>query len=254
MERSGDETWVDVVRRSAAELLGTFIFVLFVGLAESAKPWTPLVPAFALLSVKYALGHVSLAVVNPALSLSLHLRGAISWKSTISYVVAQLVGGLLGALMSVVFVQSIGAAPTILQGKASLGIQFLAEFVATAILVFVSLNNTSADSEGNSFYGLSAGLTLGVIVFCFAPISGGAVNPSVALLNLMAPIYGMQIPPTTWIYFVAPPLGAIFSAILFRGVSPNDHAPLRFIFKGPVDHRTGSAPHSSSYLPQIVDN
>ena len=72
----------------------------------------------------------------------------------------------------------------------SLGLGFLAEFLGTLVLAFVSLNNTSADSEGNSFYGLSAGLTLGAVILVFDPISSACVNPAVAMLSLAAPVHG----------------------------------------------------------------
>ncbi len=91
-----------------------------------------------------------------------------------------------------------------------------------------------------------------VIVLIFDPVSNACVNPSVAMLSLVgAPLHGHPIPPSIWVYFVAPFVGATCAAFLFRVISPNDHAPARFLFKGPVDHRDQTAPHSSTRLPEI---
>ncbi len=239
----------DLARRALSEWLGTFLFVMFVGMSRAAGSLQPLVPAFALLCMKYSLGHVSLASLNPANSLGLWLRGVLTGRACLLYAIAELLGGLSGASFASVFVSSEKA--VVLSVKASLGIGFLAEFVATFALVLVSLNNTSADNEGNSFYGVSAGLMLGAIVLVFDPISGACVNPAIAMLSLVAPIYGLPVPPTAWVYFVAPTLAGAAAAGVFRLLSPNDHVPIRFLMKGPVDHRSGTAPHSSSALPDL---
>ncbi len=238
------ETARGMLRRGAAEFLGTLLFVMFVGLGGGAGALRPLVPALALLCMKYSLGHVSLASVNPGTTVGLWLRGVLTWRAALVYVVAELAGGAGGAALAAAFVPPERAVvPAV---AATLGVGFLAEVVGGFALVFVSLNNTSADVEGNSFYGLSAGAMLGAIVLVFDPVSGACVNPAIGMLSLVAPLYGLAIPSSAWVYFVAPPLGAALAAGAFRLLSPDDHVPLRFLMKGPVDHRDGSAPHSSS--------
>jgi aquaporin Z len=125
-----------------AKSSGTFIFVFFIGLSKNAAALQPLVPAFALLIMKYALGHVSLASLNPANSVGLFLRGVLRVKSLVAYIGAELLGGALGAAMASAFVTDKNQA-VILSIKSSIGIGFLAEMLGTFILVFVSLNNTS---------------------------------------------------------------------------------------------------------------
>jgi glycerol uptake facilitator-like aquaporin len=211
---SSEEAPLPLLRRGFAELIGTLLFVLFVGLGGAAGVLRPLVPALALMSIKFSLGHVSLGSVNPGNSLGLFLRGVLTWRATIVYVVAELLGGGLGAALAVAFVPVERAViPAV---TASVWVGFLAEVVGGFALVFVSLNNTSADVEGNSFYGLSAGAMLGAVVLVFDPVSGACVNPAIGMLSLVAPLYGRSVPASAWV-------------------------------KGPVDHRDGSAPHSSSF-------
>jgi glycerol uptake facilitator-like aquaporin len=92
--KDDEDTLVGLLRRCLAELVGTLVFVLFIGLSKSAGALQPLVPALALLIMKYSIGHISLASLNPANSLGLYVRGVLTMKAMLLYIVAELIGGV----------------------------------------------------------------------------------------------------------------------------------------------------------------
>ena len=115
---------------------------------------------------------------------------------------------------------------------------FFAEFIGTFCLASTVLNaGTSADYEGNSFFGLAIGGALTIGVLTLGGISGAVFNPAVGILAFFTPVHSdFPVPPYTWVYFVAPPLAAALAALGFRFVSPKDHAPREALMHGPVDH------------------
>lgn len=193
----------------------------------------------------YALGHVSLASLNPAVTLAMGLRRILSVRAAVLYTIAELAGGVVGALMAHAFIRS-GEVPTIPQTGVgfSLAQCFFAELFATYQLCLVVLNvGCSSDTEGNSFFGLAIGFTLTLNALVLGPISGAVLNPAVGMLALLAPVSGESIPGSAWVYFTAPILSAILAAFTFRLLSPKDHAPKEALMRGPVDHRLGSINH-----------
>ena len=100
----------------------------------------------------------------------------------------------------------------------------LIEFLFTFALTLVVLNNATAKgTEGNSFYGLAIGFTLGVAAFAGGPISGGAFNPAVglgpAVFDLLA---GGNSLAYIWFYLIGPLSGGALAALVFRIQSPGD--------------------------------
>lgn len=204
-----------IARNAVAEALATFLFVFsIVAAINNAGPFAALAIGFALMVLVYAVGHLSGAHLNPAVSLGALVRGALSVGDFIAYVVAQLVGAALGALLSLVLWPAATAA------ELNVGHAFLVEALFTFILVFVVLNvATSKDTEGNSFYGLAIGTTVFVGATVVGPISGGAFNPAVAL---GLSISGQLAWSSLWLYFVAALLGGAVAAVAFRVLNTHD--------------------------------
>src|SRR5260370_11773302 len=110
-----------------------------------------------------------------------------------------------------------------LSGRA-IGAALVAEFLFTFALVLVMLNvATSKDHPGNSFYGLAIGFTVFVGAASVGKISGGALNPAVAL---GASVIGMFTWSNFWIYLVAEFVGGAIAALAFRFLNPGDLKPL----------------------------
>lgn len=204
------------VRNALAEALGTFLFVFaIIAAVNNAGDFAPLAIGFALMVLVYATGHLSGAHLNPAVSLGALMRGALSAGDFVAYVIAQLVGGSLAALLSFALWERPAAALEIETGPA-----FLVELIFTFVLVYVVLNvATSKDSEGNSFYGLAIGSTVFVGAATVGGISGGGFNPAVAL---GLAISGQFAWGSLWLYFLAPLVGGALAALAFRLLNSHD--------------------------------
>ncbi|WP_437583622.1 MIP/aquaporin family protein [Paramicrobacterium sp. CJ85] len=205
-------------RNALAEALGTFLFVFaIIAAVNNAGDFTPLVIGFALMVLVYATGHLSGGHLNPAVSLGALLRGALSLGDFVAYIVAQFVGGALGALLSMALFQRPDA-PT----KIEVGPSFLVEAVFSFILVYVVLNTaTSKDHPGNSFYGLAIGTTVFVGAATVGSISGGGFNPAVGLGLAISGQFDWSM---LWLYVFAPLVGGALAALAFRLLNAHDLA------------------------------
>jgi aquaporin Z len=199
-------------RKLAVEFVGMFIFVFTVGMATEASTGAgklaPLAIGSVLMILVFAGGHVSGGHYNPAVSTAVFIRGKITSNEYVTYVVVQLVGAVLGALL----VKAIGGKQP--HGTfASNGKMLVVEFLFTFTLAYVVLNvATARGTEGNSFYGLAIGFTVVVGAFAVGGISGGAFNPAIAL---GATIFGAFPWSHIWIYLLADLLGAAVAAGAF---------------------------------------
>jgi aquaporin Z len=192
-----------LVRNAVAELVGTLVFAFaVVGAVNSGSPFVPLAIGFVLMILVYATGHISGAHLNPAVSVGVWLRGGIDLVGAITYIVAQLVGAALGAALSFVVWP---AAVSTLQLD-NVGAAFLVEALWTFVLVYVVLNVATV------FVGAVA----------VGGISGGGFNPAIAL---GLAIHGEFAWGSYWLYFVAPIVGAVIAAVIFRVLNTHDKLP-----------------------------
>jgi aquaporin Z len=200
-----------------AEFIGTFFLVLTVGctvIGHGAGPLAPLAIGSALMVMIFAGGHISGGHFNPAVTLGVWLRRKCEAKDVAPYMLFQIIGAVLAALM-VKFLK--GGAPVAPLQPAVVP-ALLAEFLFTFALVYVVLNvATAKGTSGNSFYGLAIGFTVLVGAFSVGNISGGAFNPAVAVgISVM----GLSSWPNIWIYLLADFAGAAVAAVTFNALNP----------------------------------
>ncbi len=184
------------------EALWTFFLVLVIGLTvASGSEFAPLAIWSVLMVMVYAGGHISGWHYNPAVTLGLTIAGKSPVKEAVPYMVSQLIGAFVAAIVSYILVgQNLIVAP------ASSSLQaILAEVIFTFALVYVVLNTAATKAtEGNSNYGLAIWFTVMVGAYAAGGISGWAFNPAVAvgpqLFDLV--MGGMSI-STIWIYLIA---------------------------------------------------
>ena len=209
------------VRNAVAEALATFLFVFaIIAAVNNAGDFAPFAIGFALMVLVYATGHISGAHLNPAVSVGVWLRGAIDLAGLLTYIVAQLVGASLAALVSFALFPAASDAMQIDVGPA-----FLVEALWTFVLVYVVLNvATSKDHPNNSFYGLAIGSTVFVGAVGFGRVSGGGFNPAVAL---GLAITGQFAWGSYWLYFLAPIVGGAVAAVVFRVLNAHDKLPAK---------------------------
>jgi aquaporin Z len=204
-----------IARKLAVEFIGAFFLVFVVGMASrSAGTLAPLAAGITLMVMVFAGGHISGGHYNPAVSTAVMLRGKLSPRDWLAYVITQLVAGCAAAGV----VAALGytfAAPAHTGG---IGAMLVAEFLFAFALCYVVLNvATSRGTEGNSFYGLAIGLTIAAGAFAVGSVSGGAFNPAVAL---GATLIGLFTWSHIWIYFVAEFLGGAVAAGAFLLTQP----------------------------------
>lgn len=232
-----------MVRKVAAELLGTGLLVFFgVGVATlmfgfgfdggsvaAGVVATALAFGLVLLALAYAIGPLTGCHVNPAVTLGALLAGRLPAKEAAGYWAAQFVGGMLGALLlwgmfntSPLYSTSKTGLGTNGWGPASdihigVGGAFLAEVVLTAMFVFVILAVTSKIGNATTA-GVVIGLALTVAHLAGIPITGTSVNPARSLGPAL--IVGGTALSQVWLFIVAPLVGGAVAAGLHYLVFP----------------------------------
>jgi aquaporin Z len=205
-----------MIRKMSVELIGTFFLVLTVGqvvIEPGAGALAPLAIGSALMIMVYAGGHISGGHYNPAVTLGVALRGAMSRNDVLPYWAAQTLGAALAVLAVRIFKS--GAIVTPMQPDIAAAL--LAEFLFTFALVYVVLNvATARANEGNSHYGLAIGFTVVVGAYAVGGVSGGAFNPAVAVGITMM---GLSALGNLWIYLVANLLGGAAAAFVFNALA-----------------------------------
>jgi aquaporin Z len=201
------------------EFIGTLFLVATIGftvLAPGAGDMAPLAIGAALMVMIFAGGHVSGGHYNPAVTLAVFLRGKCPAGDVLPYMVAQ----VLGAALAAVVVLFMKGNPAVVAMQPDVVRALVAEFLYTFALCYVVLNvATAKGTSGNSFYGLAIGFTVMTGAYSVGAISGGAFNPAVAVgITVM----GLSQVANIWIYLVANFAGAAAAAFAFRAINPAD--------------------------------
>ena len=225
----GSSTSDPILGSALAELVGTFILVFggtavavaaILGRPTAGGAYDSLAVALAfglaLAAVVAAIGHVSGAHVNPAVTLSLAATGKFPWRSVPYYLGAQLVGAVLGALGTWLAFGGPGrveaklAATYPAQGVGDLQ-AFLLEILITFILVFVVVAVATDDRAPAPIAPIAVGFALAVGVFIAGPVTGGAVNP----VRALGPMLVAGDLTSAWLYIVGPIIGGLLAAFLY---------------------------------------
>lgn len=142
---------------------------------------------FVLLAMAYAIGHISGCHINPAVTLAFWLGKKIDSATAIAYMIAQIIGAIVGALLLYIVTEGGDLDKTgvfaangwgdTLGTPFGLGSVIVVEIIFTAILIFVVLSTTTRGYPAG-FGGLAAGLTLGMIHIATIPVDNTSVNPA----------------------------------------------------------------------------
>jgi aquaporin Z len=188
-------------------------------IAPGADALAPLAIGSALMVMIYAGGHVSGGHYNPAVTLAVWMRGRCDAAAVPGYMVMQVAGALIAAVVVGVLKGS-AAMAAVTAAPREIFPSLVAEFLFTFALAWVVLNAATAKgTAGNSFYGLAIGFTVMVNAYAIGGVSGGAINPAVAIGALAM---GLVTVGNIWIYLVAEFAGAAIAALTFKAVNPHD--------------------------------
>ena len=244
-----------MVRKMAAELLGTGLLVYFaVGVATLSFGFDTAGSSFAagvvatalafglvLLALAYVLGPISGCHVNPAVTIGAWLSGRIPLADALGYGAAQFIGGILGALL---LWGTFSASPLYSRSKTGLGANgwgaashihinaggaFLTEVMLTALFVFAVLGATSKTANA-AIAGIVIGFSLTVVHLIGIPITGTSVNPARSLGPAL--VVGGTALSQVWLFIVAPLVGGAVAAGLHRVLYPEP--PIEALASGEV--------------------
>jgi aquaporin Z len=212
------------MNKYVVEFIGTFFLVLTIGctvINGGSGVIPPLAIGSALMVMIFAGGHISGGHYNPAVTLGVWLRGKCEAKDVAPYMIFQVMGAVLAALVVKFLKGGVAVAPAHPATIPAL----LAEFLFTFALVYVVLNvATAKGTSGNSFYGLAIGFTVLAGAFSVGSISGGVFNPAVAAgISVM----GLSSWSNIWIYLVADFAGATVAAGAFQALNPAERRDAR---------------------------
>jgi aquaporin Z len=205
------------VKKYLVEFIGTFLFVLVVGMTvidPGIGNFAPIAIGATLMVLIYAGGHVSGGHYNPAVTLGVWLRGRCPASDVPGYWISQ----ILGAVAASYLVLYLKGNPTVTPAEIKVIPALIAEFIGTFALVYVVLNVATAKAtEGNSYYGLAIGFTVVVMAFALGGISGGAFNPAIATgITLMH----LESAANIWIYLLGDLSAAALAALTFKFINP----------------------------------
>lgn len=225
------------MKKYFAELIGTFSLVLFgcgsaviagssqVGPSGIGLLGIAIAFGFAVVAMAYAIGGISGCHINPAVTVGVLVAGKISGKDAIGYIVSQCIGAILGAL--VLYLIALGKPGWQMPewglgangwGEGYLGgyntaSAFLIEAVMTFLFIFVILGTTSKFGNG-AMAGLAIGVTLMLIHLVTIPVTGTSVNPARSLGPAL--FSGGKALSQLWLFIVAPMLGAVIAALVWK--------------------------------------
>ncbi len=222
-------------KRLGAEFLGTFWLVLGgCGSAVLAAAFPSMGIGFAgvslafgltVLTMAYAVGHVSGGHFNPAVSLGLVVGGRFAAKDLPGYVIAQVLGGI--AAGGILYLIATGKAGFDIGGFASNGYAehspggyslqaaLICEVVLTAFFLIVILGSTDGRAPAG-FAPISIGLCLTLIHLISIPVTNTSVNP--ARSTGVAVFAGGWAVEQLWLFWLAPLVGAVIGGVIYKFV------------------------------------
>jgi len=206
--------WLVLGGCGAAVLAGKYIGFLGVSLAFG----------LTVLSMAYALGHISGGHFNPAVSIGLAVSGRFPGKDVLPYILFQCVGAIAAAVILYAIVvssfgsQAIGSFAANGYGalspdKYSLLAAFICETVLTCgfLLVIIGVTDSRAPA---GFAPLAIGLCLVLIHLVSIPVTNTSVNPARSISQAI--FAGPQYIGQLWLFIIAPCLGAVIAGVLYR--------------------------------------
>ena len=225
---------MSLTKRAAAEFLGTFWLVLGgCGSAVLAAAFphvgigllgVALAFGLTVLTMAFAIGHISGCHLNPAVSLGLVMGGRFKAAELLPYVLAQVLGGIVAAAV-LYFIASGKAGFELSSGLAANGYAehspggytlaagFVTEVVMTFMFLIVILGATDARAP-QGFAPIAIGLCLTLIHLISIPATNTSVNP--ARSTGPALIVGGWAISQLWLFWVAPLLGAALAGVVYR--------------------------------------
>jgi aquaporin Z len=225
------------MRKYVAEFIGTLWLVLGgCGSAVLAAAYPELGIGFVgvaiafgltVLTMVYAIGHISGSHLNPAVSIGLWIGGRFDKKELLPYIVSQILGGIAGA--AILYLIASGKPGFEIGGFAANGYgehspggysmiaALVTEIVMTFMFLIIILGATHSKAS-KGFAGLSIGLGLTLIHLISIPVTNTSVNPARSISQAI--FVGDWAIGQLWLFIIAPIVGAILAGLVYKIISP----------------------------------
>lgn len=180
----------------------------------------------SVVAMAYAIGHISGCHINPAISIGMVIAGRMKASEAVIYIIAQILGAIAGAGILLLIAtgkdgyniadNGLGQNGYALSSPANYNLLsgFIAETIFTFIFLFVIFGSTSTKNIHGGFAGLSIGLSLVLIHIVGIPVTGVSVNPARSIGPAL--LVGGTAISQLWLFIVAPILGSVLSAGVWR--------------------------------------
>ncbi len=229
-----------ITKKLAAEYIGTFWLVLggcgsavlATGYPDVGIGWLGVSLAFGLtvMTMAFAIGHISGCHLNPAVSLGLWAGGRFNQSELVPYIMAQVAGGITaGAVLYLIATGKAGFDVTAgfasngygdhSPGGYSLGAALITEIVMTFMFLVIILGATDKRAP-QGFAPIAIGLGLTLIHLISIPVTNTSVNP--ARSTGVALFAGEWAISQLWLFWIAPIVGAIIAGIVYRWLGSDD--------------------------------
>lgn len=224
------------MKKYLAEMIGTMVLVIM-GCGSAIFTGNPAGPVsegvgtlgvafafgLAVVAMAYTIGGISGCHINPAITLGVWLSGRMKGKEAGGYMVAQVIGAIIGSALLYLLV-SVGShnGPTATGSNSfadGMAVQaFIAEALFTFIFVLVVLGTTDERVGAGKFAGLAIGLSLVLVHIVCIPVTGTSVNPARSIGPAL--FEGGVALQQLWLFIVAPFVGGALSAAVWKLLSP----------------------------------
>jgi aquaporin NIP len=207
------------IKKYLAEYTGTFALVfcgtgaIVINDETAAVTHVGIAITFGLivLAMIYALGDISGAHMNPAVSIAFASAGRLPLREVLPYIAAQLAGAFTASLsLRFLFPKNTGLGGTIPAGSDMQS--FVLEIILSFLLMFVIMHVSSGAKEKGITAGIAVASVVGLEAMFAGPISGASMNPARSL----SPAVVSGNMQHVWVYMIAPVLGALLGVLIFR--------------------------------------
>lgn len=214
-----------------AEFVGTFVLVAFgCGVAVASGVdlvATSLAFGLAIVAMAYSIGNISGCHVNPAVSFAMYLTKKLSLKDFGFYVLAQVLGALLGSLVLMAFFGSdvaLGANSVANLSGATWTLDLLLGLFIEIVLTFVfilAILGVTSKTDNQLVVGLVIGLTLTLVHLLGVNLTGTSVNPARSLAPALFQD-GAATLNQIWVFIVGPLVGSLLAVLTHKCLSPKE--------------------------------
>jgi len=218
-----------LLRKCLAECIGTFVLVLFgcgtaivtgcSNKADAAYFMTAVAFGLVIVAMAYSIGNISGCHINPAVSVAMLVSGKMTVKEFFAYICSQFIGAIIGgALLFGIFNDKLPATGLGTNGvyNDNIWMTLLIEMILTFVFVIAILGVTSKTSN-SSVAGLVIGFTLTLVHIFGIYFTGTSVNPARSFGPAI--FKGGEAFANVWIFIVAPLVGGILAALVYKGLS-----------------------------------